>query len=65
VGMQQFKTYPVKFKDTSLGRTRVVDNDVIPFGKALKVGKITVKEMTIQVGQMWHARIKNHSKKIF
>jgi len=58
------KLIPVKFKDTSIGRTRVLDNDVIPFERALKEGKITVKEMTIQGGaDVGMLEVKNHSKK--
>lgn len=58
------KLIPVKFKDASLGRTKVLDNEVIPFEQAFREGKVSVKEMTTPGGaDVGMLEIKNHSKK--
>lgn len=58
------KLIPVKYKDASLGRTRVLDNEVIPFEQAFREGKVSVKEMTTPGGaDVGMLEIKNHSKK--
>lgn len=61
---KNLKLIPVRFKSESDGKANAINGGVISFEQALREGKISVKEMSLEGGaDVGMLMVKNHSKK--